>query len=479
MSQELLGQAIALLTGKHWPLIPATGNGKVPCVKWKRFQQQCPTPDELRAWERVHKPTGWAVVTGTVAGIIVVDFDGDTGVEWLKTWGLCPHVRTGSGGLHVYVLHPGWAVPTLNARASKNTWKWPGVDVRGDGGFAMLLGRNGKGPYTQLRELVPDPFDALPAELRDFLRNHASEVAPPKPVANVPLPRIANRVEAHRLGGMALDVAAASGRNNAGFWFACQLRDNGYSQSEASNVMRAYIGRAGSTNIKGLREPYTELEAFASLKEAYSKPPRAPWGEGLQSCPKSARPTSAPPTPTRERSEPAQPLPNADEVGSLNLYVVHMGEPLVGHTGEPLSDNRFSKIPRSVSSDRRLNARDKSVYGALAGFCFQGSVAKVGKRLLSRLAGCAERLVIDSLKKLEITGHIQKAPDRRRGQRAWYILTSPVFGQKQRAGVDEVAIIPGGQPRLVSVKKDQKTAWPSSRRPQPAPPTRSARTKSR
>jgi hypothetical protein len=30
----------------------------------------------------------------------------------------------------------------LNAKTSKRTWPWKGLDIRGDGGFAVLLGRN-------------------------------------------------------------------------------------------------------------------------------------------------------------------------------------------------------------------------------------------------------------------------------------------------------------------------------------------------
>jgi hypothetical protein len=55
-------------------------------------------------------------------------------------------------------------------------------------------------------------------------------------------------------------------------------------------------------------------------------------------------------------------------------------------------------------------------------------------------------------------GHIEKAP-RRHGQRGRYVLLSQVFGQKQRGDFDAVAMGPGGRPRLVSVRKDQGTAW--------------------
>ena len=141
---------------RGWPMLPCCARRKSPCVPWKAFQRRNPTDEEIREWDRKFRPTGWGVVTGRLAGIVVADFDGDDGTNLLGKWGLVPHVRTGSGGFHVYFQHPGWDVPTLNARSGKGSWPWPGLDIRGDGGFAMLLGRNDKGPYVHLRELVPE-----------------------------------------------------------------------------------------------------------------------------------------------------------------------------------------------------------------------------------------------------------------------------------------------------------------------------------
>ena len=66
-------------------------------------------------------------------------------------------------------------------------------------------------------------------------------------------------------------------RNDAGFWLACQLRDNRYSRWEAESAMKDYASRVPSTNTKGVPEPYSEGEALASLQQAYSRQPREPW----------------------------------------------------------------------------------------------------------------------------------------------------------------------------------------------------------
>lgn len=60
-------------------------------------------------------------------------------------------------------------------------------------------------------------------------------------------------------------------RNSGGFGLAAQLRDNGYSKSEAEGILKRYVGL---TERKA--HPYTEREALASVEQAYRRPARAP-----------------------------------------------------------------------------------------------------------------------------------------------------------------------------------------------------------
>lgn len=465
MSTDLTDQAIKLLRERSWPMVPSTGPQKKPCVAWKSFQAQLPTIDQLREWGRNFRPMRWGLVTGKLAGIVVVDFDGEQGRELMEKWGIKPHLRTGSGGFHVHVQHPGWRVPTLNAKSGKVSWPWPGVDIRGDGGFAVLLGRNSNGPYAEVRDLVPEPFDVLPEDVRNFLRTHSEQGnAPTEPPASTYQPAAGSRADSESITRRALTTAPRDGRNNAGFWLACQLRDNGYSSGEAEVVMRDYRSQVPYSNTKGKPEAYTEPEMKASLREAYSKPAREPWAR-REALPYLVGASTARADAgrreddhTANEEEPAEGDDSADDPESIDIYVGHTGEPLVGHMGEPLPRIRYSRVPSEVSADRRLKPRDVCVYAVLATFCWQGSVAQVGKRLIARLAGCAERLVISSLQNLRSAGHIEKQPGQLRGQRGRYVLLSPVFGQKQRAGVEEVAMGPSGRRRLVAVRKDQGTA---------------------
>ncbi len=71
----------------------------------------------------------------------------------------------------------------------------------------------------------------------------------------------------------ALDQAP-DGRNPAWFWLAGQLRDNGYSEGEARALLPEFLGSCPEGD-----HPFTEAEAHATLRSAYSQAPREPWSE--------------------------------------------------------------------------------------------------------------------------------------------------------------------------------------------------------
>jgi hypothetical protein len=125
--------------------------------------------------------------------------------------------------------------------------------------------------------MEPDPLDVLPENLREFL----GLLHPPKP------PSISNgqskvngsgRVPQEILVEQALDlVRSGRGRNDSGFLLAVQLRDNGFSETEAAEVMRSYVSRVPGINLKGQYEPYTDREALDSLHQAFRRSAREPW----------------------------------------------------------------------------------------------------------------------------------------------------------------------------------------------------------
>jgi hypothetical protein len=134
-------------------LIPV-GLDKRPGIKWKRRQSERASAAELRAWAQDRRTAGFAVVTGQLSGLIVLDFDGEQGVRLLDRLGLDPHVETGGGGYHVRLPHPGHAVATQNSKVTALLReRWGGLDIRADGGYAIEWGCSHYGPYRTLRDL--------------------------------------------------------------------------------------------------------------------------------------------------------------------------------------------------------------------------------------------------------------------------------------------------------------------------------------
>jgi hypothetical protein len=161
-----VGNLVAL----GWSIIPCRLDKKPFVGSWKPYQLTPPSIAQVRKWEGALKPPAWAVITGAISRLVVADFDGQQGQELLECFGLGPHVRSGSGGNHVYLSHPGRHVPTLNGKAALELGKrWPGLDIRGDGGYAVCLGRSEYGEYHWLRDPIPDSFELLPSDLREFL----------------------------------------------------------------------------------------------------------------------------------------------------------------------------------------------------------------------------------------------------------------------------------------------------------------------
>ena len=273
---DLVARALSL----GWSVIPCRAD-KRPCLAWKQFQSRTPTPKEIQSWHSRYNPSAWAVITGAVSGVVVLDFDGEAGDRTRTDLKLTPHVKTGSGGSHVYVDHPGWGTKTVNGRGKTILGEqFPGLDIRGDGGYAVFFGQNESGTYQWVREMRPDPLETLPNNVRNLLGLlHPPEGGPRQPPASSDSQTNArDRVAADHLIGRALEQAGG-GRNDAGFWLAAQLRDNGYSRVEADVVLSEFASRVPPSNNKGHDEPYTRAEALASVEQAYQHSPREPWAK--------------------------------------------------------------------------------------------------------------------------------------------------------------------------------------------------------
>ena len=294
-----LTQAALAAVARGWSVIPVALNKRPLIDGWKRYQSEAASAQQVATWARELHPEAWAVLTGAISGVDIIDFDGQTGILQAEAWEIAPHVRTGSGGYHLYLRHPaGRRVLSLNCKVSKDLP--PGVDSRGDGGYAVFAGSNARGSYESLRDLrdldtaagLPPAFLARIGYQDPSAPISSSEPAhPPAPVTawqaqgNPAAPPFQEFHPERRAGFVktaehwtreALTRCGSQGRNPAGFWLATQLRDNGFSEAGAIAALRSMAAQAGATNTKGEHKPYGEAEQRRSIEQAWSRAPRPP-----------------------------------------------------------------------------------------------------------------------------------------------------------------------------------------------------------
>lgn len=284
--------------GRRWSILPCQVDKK-PLGSWKKYQTEKPTGDDLHAWVNDQRTQCLGVVTGELSGVVVFDFDGSEGEKTMHSLGLKPHVRTGSGGYHVYFKHPGFPVKTLNGKAKTALGAdFPGLDIRGDGGYAIYAGKSDKGEYLPLRDFADlDSLDVLPLEVRQALGLVPPETGLEAPATSLPLrvsqtgagaafssPAGRSSALAERKLNEAIGKARKDGRNNAGAWLAQQLRDNRVPIEDAIPLLREYREAVtGLPDGHGEHSPYTWEEATTTLKGAYNSLARPP--EGKQKLP--------------------------------------------------------------------------------------------------------------------------------------------------------------------------------------------------
>jgi hypothetical protein len=292
--------AVVVAALEHgWSVLPVGLNKKPLLNEWTSLQTVRPSLEQVLEWHAELHPAGYAVVTGEISGVIVFDFDGATGLVTMRRLGIRPHERTGSGGAHEYVLHPGFRVPTLNSKTKAALQQiLPGVDIRGDGGYAVFFGHNTAGAYKRLRPLSqPDPWAGeLVDKLMELLREEQAKPAAREPIANTVLVGSVSRIPATEILAMFLARERnGAGRNDTGLDLACQLRDNGYGEDEAAAVMFEYAAAVKTVNTKGHWEPYTEAEVRATLRSVYNRAPREPWAQKGQASRAAGAPEVAAP----------------------------------------------------------------------------------------------------------------------------------------------------------------------------------------
>lgn len=146
---------------KGFSILPV-GIDKRPLIQWRQYQSQRPTIDKVKIWCQMSEFQGFGVITGKISGVIVLDVDVDKGadISGLEIPGT-PTVKTG-GGYHYYFRYPE-DIPVKN-----RTGILPNVDIRGDGGLAVLPPT--KHPNGKLYKWITEP-SVKPAKMPRWLRD--------------------------------------------------------------------------------------------------------------------------------------------------------------------------------------------------------------------------------------------------------------------------------------------------------------------
>jgi hypothetical protein len=182
---------------RGWPVFPSHGVtargvctcGHDPCPSPAKhphtghgLQDATVDPRRIRQWWSRWPRANVAIRTGSPSGLVVLDIDLPAGFASLRTLeaghplGRSLTARTGGGGAHVFLRHPGGGVSVANRASSV---LGTGIDVRGDGGYVIappsqhILGST----YRWRSTACPDP---MPAWLLDTL------VPPAKGLTSVP-----------------------------------------------------------------------------------------------------------------------------------------------------------------------------------------------------------------------------------------------------------------------------------------------------
>ncbi len=153
-------------------VIPVNFQSKVPLVNWREYQSKRASSEQIEYWFK-NPEVNVGIVTGVISGIVIVDID--TKEKIGRPLPPTATTRTGGGGSHFVYRHPGIPVKTVAGLL-------PGVDIRGDGGYAVFppsTHQNG----NKYEWIIP-PEDGI-TELPEWVLEELSK-KPPQNTGKIP-----------------------------------------------------------------------------------------------------------------------------------------------------------------------------------------------------------------------------------------------------------------------------------------------------
>lgn len=248
----------------QWAIFPV--RGKYPAIPASKGGHGCKDassdPDIIRKWWSEYPSANIGIATGEKNGIVVLDIDrnhgadidgNDTLHELEEKLGALPdtvEVLTPNGGRHLYFKYPSGY--NIGIHKSEKEDKWPGIDIRGNGGYVVA---------------PPSSISCTDRKVRAY-EWEASSYPNETPLAELPTPWVKWLDDlCGRHGGFTLpapeDVRPGK-RNDTLFSYACQLRNNGHDHDGILEKLTEYNSQ--------MRTPLTprELQTIAGSAMKYT-----------------------------------------------------------------------------------------------------------------------------------------------------------------------------------------------------------------
>lgn len=240
----MLNTALAYL--RHgWSIFPLVARGKVPAISsWRRFMQERPSEAQVKAWWTYNPNLNIAVVTGTVSGIFVVDFDNpELAQDFRAARDYTPTLSVNTArGAHFYYQLPGFVV-----RNQSDTDRH--IDIRGDGGY--VVAPPSIHPSGVKYQWVKAPIQCPPASVVEMVRDMRTSAKPKPKTFFAPKARGFDNSLAIRLMSEQCNRIASSNdyRNNTLFYGAIMaghfIRDGYLTRTECESALESAASSAG------------------------------------------------------------------------------------------------------------------------------------------------------------------------------------------------------------------------------------------
>ena len=158
-----------------WSVIPIKPETKIPHVRWKTKQKKRATEAEIKSWYTKWPKANVGIVTGSVSGVVVLDFDSLKALDKFS-YSVCSIdgtiIQSTGRGKQVFYRYP-----NSGAHIKSVGGILKDVDIRADGGITVLppsVHKSGNRYHWDNIDPTEHGLDDLldlPNEIKELLNN--------------------------------------------------------------------------------------------------------------------------------------------------------------------------------------------------------------------------------------------------------------------------------------------------------------------